>query len=191
MSQPFHERRNKDRELNKLDDIVTNNSTQQDTREIALILKGVGEDMSDTAAAIGKAVAQMKITEERLSRSMEEVVKQLTEHQRQDDMRIASQVSVEEYRQKVAKRNLWMFGLFWGIFSASSLCVSGWESGLGHLDINGKLVRTTVYSSSVGDAKVNFGSGAKDIIIALSAHYINDLADRLHAITVRLNSAGI
>lgn len=73
----------------------------------------------------------------------------------------------------------------------SRVAGGGWESGIGHLDINGKLVRETIHSSSVSDAKINFGSGPKDIIIALSAHYINDLADRLHAITVRLNSAGI
>lgn len=73
----------------------------------------------------------------------------------------------------------------------SRVAAGGWESGLGHLDSNGKLVRATVYSSSLGDAKIDFGSGPKDIIIALNAYYINDLADRLHAITVRLNSAGI
>lgn len=126
MSQPFNERRTKDRELNKLDDIVTSSTTQQDTREIALILKGVGEDMSETAAAIIKAVAQMKITEERLSRSMEDVIKQLSDHQKQDDVRIASQMAVEEYRQRIAKRNIWIFGLFWGVFSVASLGVTGY-----------------------------------------------------------------
>lgn len=138
MSQPFHERRNMDRELNKLDDIVMNNSTPQDTREIALILKGVGENMSDTAAAIGKAVAQMKITEERLSRSMEEVVRQLSEHQNQDNIRIASQMAVDDYRQKINKRNFFVFSLVWGVCSALLLGIAGY-SALAYISFEKKI----------------------------------------------------
>jgi hypothetical protein len=73
----------------------------------------------------------------------------------------------------------------------SRVAGGGWETGSGTLDALGKLVRTSVFASSIADAKIDFGSGVKDVIIALNSYYMNDLADRLHAITVRLTNAGI
>lgn len=50
---------------------------------------------------------------------------------------------------------------------------SAWEVGLGTYSSSSVLARTTVYSSSNGDAAVNFTSGTKDVFITMPACFLH------------------